>query len=206
VDPNNVEKLQNFLARLGEHLAQAQEQYLNGDDGGRSGAIRAIVAAAEFINSIEEFHKRNLSMPLVAASAALADLQVGTVNRMLKPVTFRNRPPDTEARQGLRAYSAASMEVLMRAGYSKQESAEAVARHLVKSKVDVSGDRSALTWRTVAYWRDQVRRSNATSFSASIYREFFASKDLSRLTKSPALKKKLLERLDAIIAATKQSN
>lgn len=197
--------LREILMLFRDRLRWAKSLYHEEDDGGREGANAAVNAAAELVQTIREFNDEGLGKPLVALSAALADLGDGSQHPMLKPVPAKGRRLDTLARQGVRTYSAVAMELLMRGGFFREEAARQVARHLTKRGIDTPGVKN-LTWRTVASWRDELQNRQSKGFAADAYREY-TSQDIQILTNDKtALKKDVLARLDGVLAFVKAGN
>ena len=105
-----------ILTRLDERLRLARQLYDEGEDGGRAGAQAAINAAAEFIMSIEEMHRDELAVPLVAAAAALDDLERGIRHEMLKPAEKVRQSITIDGKTrwyGIRAFQATLHELAL---------------------------------------------------------------------------------------------
>ncbi len=162
--------LLQILVRLKLQLRFARKRFKDGGDQGREGAIAAINAAAEFVRSIEQFHSDGLAEPLIAISAALTDLKDGAQHPMLVPEPTEGRRPAGMERQALRAAAAATMELAMRAGMSRETAAKMVARHLQNRSVHIGG-RQSLTWGTVKRWRDKLRAGSHEDFAVQYYRD-----------------------------------
>ena len=97
------------LAQLERQLRHAKEVFEKGKDYRRTGANLAILAAADFVRSIDEFKRDGLALPLFAVMTALSDLDEGAkLHPILEPKPARGARPDIMERQALREMSAAS--------------------------------------------------------------------------------------------------
>lgn len=187
------------LRRLELQLRDAHKYYKEDEDYGRIGAIAAINATAEFVQSIEQFHRDGLADPLIAISNALADQDDGAKQHpMLTPIKASGGRPDITEKQALRAGAAATMELARQAGMGLEEAARMVAVHLQKRGVDVSGVRQDLTWDTVKQWRDQMRSGNQDDFAIQYYRDLIET-PLPLDADPSTVKKLLLGALDDVL-------
>lgn len=176
---------EDFEAQL-EKLRTALADSLvlfNSTPEGRVGALTALNAVHDFIESVPELRGRQLSTPLVVFACALADLERGMTPRMLmKAVREGGRPPTATGRGAIKGGAAAVMTRLMRAGFDKKAAAEAVAQKLRELGVSNDGRRD-LTAQTVASWRNSMSTGNDDDPSVATYRAIM-SMDSADLTPS----------------------
>ena len=203
MDEQQLEALKKALSHFKERLQSAREQYFSENDGGRAGAHAAVNASAAL--ATELYGKESaLALPLITLGAALDDLTRGTQHEMLKIVSTTGRRPDTKMRQVARAYSAITMEFLMRGKFSREEAAREVARHLNKRGVDTPGYTYDLTWKTVATWRDELNNPDNDDNAANVYRDFISRDIRISTTDKNTLKQDLLNRLDSLLVTVKE--
>ena len=198
-DPKHYRELLLSLRRLELQLRDAHKYYKEDEDHGRIGAIAAINAVAEFVRSIEQFHRDGLADPLIAISNALTDLDEGAKQHpMLTPKKASGGRPDITERQALRAEAAATMELAMQAGMGLEEAARMVAVHLQNRGVHIRGHDQNLTWDTVKQWRDRLRSGDQEDFAAQYYRDLIETP--RPLGADPStVKKLLLGALDGVL-------
>lgn len=191
---------QNFV-RLERQLRFAHRVFSEDGDFGRTGAIAAINAAVEFVQSVDDFRRNGLAGPLIVVSAALRDLDDGAQHPMLVPEPTGGRRPGGRERKALRAVAAATMELAMQNGMTKEAAARLVARHLQKRDVDVSGDRLSLTWGTVKRWRDELQTSPNEDFAVGCYHAIIESFKANEppSASSSSIKQDLLDIIDGVL-------
>lgn len=126
------EFVKGLLEGFEEALQQANElSKAPRDDASRIAALKSLEAVIDLIEALYPENGRELRRPLFQIHEALLGVQKGAA---LNPLLVRRhtdgRPelaPEIERFQG---EAAAAMHLLMEAGYSKDESASKVARHV----------------------------------------------------------------------------
>jgi hypothetical protein len=166
-----VEILANFQ-RLETRLENAVGIYLTSDNEGRSGALAALEAAADFIASVPRFRAKNLVLPLVKLSAELLDVSGGTPSPMLTPVKKAGRPPQRRCAKAMHAYVAATVELMYGLGESPMAAARRIYRHL-SAQFEMAEGTKTLTAATFAEWRERASSgSYKDDFDTQVYRDF----------------------------------
>jgi hypothetical protein len=106
---------------LNKALNQARREWIEGSDSGRSGMIRALAAACDFISAADRTCARKYSRFHMVLIAALHDLNEGTVAPFLKPTNIgRGRRTGWSHRQ-LLWHAAATMASLMDLGRQRED-------------------------------------------------------------------------------------
>jgi hypothetical protein len=162
------------LIELGDDLLAAQEQMgLNS----RGGAITALQAMIQFVNSFPDWEAKNMSLPLTMLLSALDDLDSGRVVKMLTPKeAIDNRKPDAGVRKVQRAASIFCIEQLRGLGVRSEDACKFVADVLEKAGVAIGGRRDTPPWRTVRSWQyDTTKRpvEDQESHTLSAFRRDF---------------------------------
>ena len=138
------------------------------------GALVAVGAAVEFILGIERLRKQDLALPLAMLIGALHDLDDGKQPALLAPAKREGRSPDSHAVQSVRTYAAWTMDWLMRLGSKKSDAARDIAGVLTKIGFSFGQYRGSPP-KTVASWRDRLKRSNAAEFEALAFWDLMES-------------------------------
>ena len=161
-------ELPRLLVQLEARLITARTEFDHGEHGGRIGTIAAVAAAVEFIMGIDRLREQDLARPLAMLLGALNDLDDGRQMHLLTPTVHGNRPPDSHAAQAICAYAAWTMDCLMHLGISRSDSASKVARALEAADFSFGQYRGSPR-KTVASWRDRLKRGKGRPFEASVW-------------------------------------
>ncbi len=125
--------------------------------GGRSGALVALVAVADFIDRFADMANANLAKPLRAMQAALTELEKGKVHPILKPRSRgRGRPQATVGTVALVKHAVVAMEAARDEGMSRTMAANAVAKELDRRGYAIPGKSIEEAGRAIAKWRDEA--------------------------------------------------
>jgi hypothetical protein len=151
VSPEIEPSLTNCLQSLEKALKRAWDERQTDN---RSAALTALQGVIEFINAIPLLESQSLALPLTDLMAALHDLRVGRVGRMLRPPRgFDNRKPEASQRKVIRAFARFGVEQLKIHGMTTDEEACAfVAKQLERARVPIGGKPSTPSWKTVRSW------------------------------------------------------
>lgn len=109
--------------------------------------IRAVAAAAEFIDSFEQFKKERLTAPFTQLMLSLNDVLNGIAPEDFK-VSLTTRSKDDGRLNDFKMNCAVAMQLYMDADKSGRDAAEAVSRHLKPHNNILPG--------TIADWRDNL--------------------------------------------------
>jgi hypothetical protein len=125
---------------------------------GRAGAIAALQAVIAYIEADPEWDKEYLSLPLRKVAMGLADLNRGRIISMFKPVSVRNRKPDSSERQLVKSSAAFCVDILMANGASNQEACTFIARELEKLGFETGRHADKSAWKAIKTWRDRLSK------------------------------------------------
>jgi inorganic triphosphatase YgiF len=169
-----VEEFQRTLVALENNLRAARQLYLERDDHGREGALRAVQALVSLIESIPGLSEQHLAAPLVALAADLEDVNDDIASPMLQPEKARSAK--RRRAQAMRAYIAGAIHLLIKGKEAKDDAVTAVYRHLSKRfemwEPSTTGTRD-ITKQTLKSWRDAASGGcPSEDFDADAYRYF----------------------------------
>lgn len=188
---------------LRERLRAAKAHFESGGTGGRQGAIEALNAVAEFLVSFEDFEQEGLAQPVLSVSVALTDADDGIPSQILHVKRKGGRKPESTGRKGVRAYSALTVDLLMKTGLTRREAAKRTAAKLKLFGVRKQGGGGPdITPETVLAWRDSIKADLGTTFAAEIYEEMLKrlpSADNSDSAAKSALRRDVLKRLESVL-------
>jgi hypothetical protein len=183
-------------------LCEARKAYDTGADAGRTGVMAALNSVIEFLRTLPEIEAEALDAPLVALTAALADLDDGTTVPLLHTSRHTGKTADSTLRQGIRAVAAATVDLLMRAGLGRDEEMKLVAARLRKAGVArLSGRGRDITARTVRGWREDARAAMGKGFVAEFYNELLAETTIAATADLRAVRRDLLGQLESVARA-----
>src|SRR5262249_51169700 len=121
-------------------------------------AHQSIAAVVDFIDNVPEWKRDDLSFAFVHLLLALKNISEGRTETWLTPQRSGG-PPVADERQVLRGECAGVVQMLVDAGHPIERAAGLVftllgspATHWLTGR----GKQSALSWRTIARWRDKV--------------------------------------------------
>ena len=138
---------------LRDTLAAAADDANWSNDGGRASAIAALEAIFAFTEEVDELRELKLA-PLIVLHLALCNLDRGHVPLTLEPSQVGGRRPDIIGRLMTKCFAAAGMSLLMDVGLERENAARQIAEELRRARVKLG----KFTWRTVASWRDQLKK------------------------------------------------
>jgi hypothetical protein len=144
------------LEKLESGLREALTQFRTDQ---RRSVVTALEAILDFIDSVPEWERAQLGMPLWALLAALKDLDSGRAVSMLSPdPNVRNRKPDSSLRKNVKAWAVICVDILIGACLSVMEACRFVAHRLDVLNVPVGGRTDTPSWKTVKGWRNGVTK------------------------------------------------
>jgi hypothetical protein len=118
----------------------------------RQAMFVALDAVLKLLRCLDETSELVGPNPLADLANALMDLDRGIPSPLFEPSPTDGRRPDSHDRVATKSAAAAAMTLLMDAGHGREKAAKLVADKLRGAGVALEG------WKTVAAWRDQVRR------------------------------------------------
>lgn len=187
------------LEQLERRLQQAKARFDTSGRGGREGAIVAVGAAIEFVLRVDRLRDQDLAVPLAVLMGALNDLDDGRQAEILTPATFSNRHPDDWLTRSIHAHAAATLELLMRQGFGRDEAAAHIARSLKRAGFRF-GQRRGDPKNTVINWRAKLNTEKAARFDADQYRDLLESVEIISSDRA-AVRRDLLARLEHLVKA-----
>ena len=107
---------------------------------------------------------------------------------------------DSRTTQAIRAYSAHTMDWLMKLGLKRSDASRRVARVLSNAGF-VFGQRRGEPHQTVAAWRDRLRRFDAKGFGASVYEDLRSDSLEFGSSDQEAIRQNFLMRLKHLVRA-----
>ena len=155
----------DMLCRLELDLRLIREQYDTADPSDdravkdRTAACKSLIAVINFIDSVPEWKKADISFALTRLMVALNNITRGTTEEMLVPSRTGSRPFKPFQYDAVQGWCAAAAEIMIKSGKTKQEACSYVFRNLGKSiiaRLAESSGHQYPTWRTVARWRDKA--------------------------------------------------
>jgi hypothetical protein len=124
----------------------------------RAGTLTAVRTVINFIASIPEFRKQNLTTPMLILLMALHDLDAGLVVTMLKRDSNPcPRRQEATIRKLVKSYVAAYVDTLCQF-VSVREASTLMARELKRIGFDIGGRVETAAWKTVKVWRDGITK------------------------------------------------
>jgi hypothetical protein len=123
-------------------------------DGGRLGVILAMTALHDFLTA--NFGDDPPALIAIRHLLySLADLESGKLVPLLTPKRVKNRPRDSAAKGGFRAFAAVAMDLFMESGVPRKQAARDVATALSRMGYD-DGPGKPIKARMVEDWRDRM--------------------------------------------------
>lgn len=189
--------------RLIAALAKAETEYRkDARYNGRLGVMLALKAVLEYVvapdhesDPKEKMEAMKIVAPLTALASALASLDRGLVEPMLKRAQSGNAPPLGLSDLLNRAHAAAAMHALMKGGYSRKEAARYVAKK-IEGRTYAQVERGEL-WQAVARWRAELQAPSADPSAVDVlkFRAFFPHIDRIRRDLPPSRLRELADRI-----------
>ena len=157
------EFVKGLLEVFEEALQEAsQRSRAPGDDAHRIAALKQLEAVIDLIRAFYPDNHRALVGPLLETYEALLGIQKGTkANPLITPKPSRGSRPNKPEVERFQGEAAAAMELLMKAGDSKDEAARKVARRVRVLDFDFESlgytrkYRKGITQGTIKGWRDK---------------------------------------------------
>ncbi len=188
-------------------LREAKRLYLEVEDAGRAGVRSGLDAVIGFLQCFRQVDDENLSVPLVALSGALYDLDRGVPTPLLPIGRRRGRKANSLARLGLCGAAALTLDLLMRTGLTQMEAAKRVADLLNKLGVTRHGGRGgAIRPKTVINWREQISADYGKGVSAEFYEELRGKVKFPEGADLGTIRRDLLLRLKAVVSTVRAAD
>ena len=137
----------------------------------RDAAFHSLQAVVDYINKMPDW--RGLDFALVRLLTALADIERGIQVNWLSAESQPARPELGLNLATVRGRLAAIMDLLMKAGHSREFAAKIVFQYLPSEAAALLGG-ADISWRTIARWRDEVTGHAKESAERKAYEEQLA--------------------------------
>ncbi len=176
------------LARLELGLKHSSADF---DQNQRLGVQVAINITMEFLCSVPRLSGPDLLKPFRKLLDCFQDADDGVATPLFKPAKQAHRPLDPAHKRSFRAYTAATMELLISClHYPKPEAGDIVAKELRRLKIPIGNSRTGRPAATIASWRDRAAAGDKKQeLDAFVYSDFL-------MTSKPAVTKAFAERGD----------
>jgi hypothetical protein len=201
----DLSTLNSGLDFLFGRLRQARERFEKEGDDGRRAAFSALGACWSFITLFRMPLEEALHVPIVRLRDALAGLDEGRTEPIVKAVPRPGRAPSSHAYNSMKGYAAATVQLLQQSGLARDDALGAVARQLRELGVRPERGSGTVTASTVRNWCNEVssdvgRRGTA----AMMYDDALAPEERERFSSLPKDRKRrfALESLAALVRAT----
>jgi hypothetical protein len=148
--------LNSALGVLFGRLLEARAQFVKEGGNGRLGPSNALGACWTFITLFGAPLAENLHVPLLRLQDALAMLDQGRTDPMLKPVKRRGGAVSDERHNGLKGHVAATVQLLQQIGLTRYDAHQAVAKLLRPLGVQPERGSGTVTATTVRNWCNVV--------------------------------------------------
>jgi hypothetical protein len=164
IDPSQNVETGLMVLRL--ELAVAADLFeRSSPDASRSTVQRTLVAIESLLRTTFGANDPKPLIPLRRLIYALHDLDRGTVVPLLAPQKINHRPRDSLLKEGLMAFAAACMELLIESGVRRKDAARRVAKYLHAKGYRSTRDRT-ITAQNVEDWRDRMRSESPSESEA----------------------------------------
>ena len=136
------------------------------EDAGRLSVIMTLVALDDFLKAMFGVNDPLLFIPIRQLQYALYDLGRGKVVPLLSPKKIKNRPPDSAAKEGFRAFAAVAMDLFVDGGVERKQAARDVARALSRMGY-TNGPGKMISAQRVEDWRDLMKTASPEESEAA---------------------------------------
>ena|ERR1039458_468167 len=137
-------------------LKEAYGQFLNGEDGGRAGVIKALGWVIAFLSKLEPLAEERGLVPLKVLAGALGGLDHHSVQPLLTPSRPDNRPQGAGLRVMVKAMAVYIVTVLTASGAKPKDAYKDVAEVLNKDEIKSLGSKDPINAKTVQNWKKKI--------------------------------------------------
>ena len=181
----DLSTLNSALGFLFNRLRQARAQFEQEEDNGRWGAFCALGAFQSFITLFRTPLEEALHVPIVRLQDALAGLEQNWREPILKPIPRSGRAPSSGAYASLKGHAAATVQLLVQVGLTRDDARREVAT-VLRPLVRPDRGKGAVTATTVRTWSSEVSRDvGRNGFAAMMYDDRTAAKNQARFSALP---------------------
>ena len=175
------------LGFLFNRLREARAQFKQEADNGRRGAFTALGAFHMFITLFKKPLEETLHVPILRLHDALAGLDEGRTEPIVKAVRRRGGAPSSDAYDSIKGDAVATVQLLRLAGLTRDDARRVVAKQLSKLGVRPERGSGPVTATTLRNWGDKVSSDFGRHSTAAMVHDdkltpeekerFLASKD-----------------------------
>jgi len=149
------EKIVRALRTLEDGLRRGKVEFAEDARGGAQTSIQAVIS---FVQTIEDFHEQQLTLPLTALLDALNSLDRGAAAPIVKPSKRPGRPSDNGLTDTVKACAIFSVDVLNDSGMPLSQAYRIVARELKALGCPIKSKKDSSAAATVRGWREGLSR------------------------------------------------
>jgi hypothetical protein len=149
------------------------------------GTMIALTAFWQFITLFGSPLAENLHIPVVRLRDALAMLEHGKVEPILKPVRRPGRAPSSHSYAALKGAATATVDLLRQAGLDPEGAHRTVARVLRQPGVRPERGRDPVTGTTVKNWCDEISEDYGRRGTAALMHDLFLGDEQERFSALP---------------------
>ena len=183
----DLSTLNSALGFLFNRLREARKEFEQEADNGRQGACTALSAFWQFITLFEKPLEETLHVPILRLHDALAGLDEGRTEPIVKAVRRRGGAPSSDAYDSIKGDAVATVQLLQLAGLTRDDARRVVAKQLSKLGVRPERGSGPVTATTLRNWADKVSSDFGRHSTAAMVHDdkltpeekerFLASKD-----------------------------
>ena len=186
----DLSKLNSALGFLFNRLREARKQFEQEADNGRQGACTALSAFWQFITLFEKPLEETLHVPILRLHDALAGLDEGRTEPIVKAVRRRGGAPSSDAYDSIKGDAVATVQLLRLAGLTRDDARRVVAKQLSKLGVRPERGSGPVTATTLRNWGDKVSSDfGRHSTAAMVHDDKLTPEEKERFLASPKNRK-----------------
>jgi hypothetical protein len=192
----DLSRLNKALKFLFNRLREARKQFEQEGDNGRQGACTALSAFWQFITLFEKPLEETLHVPILRLHDALAGLDEGRTEPIVKAVRRRGGAPSSHAYDSIKGHAVATVQLLQLAGLTRDDARRVVAKQLSKLGVRPERGSGPVTATTLRNWGDKVSSDfGRHSTAAMVHDNKLIPEERERFLASPKDRKQFALRL-----------
>jgi hypothetical protein len=189
--PETIEKadlrmLNSGLGFLFGRLRKARVQFDQEGNNGRLAALNALGALWSFITLFRAPLEEALHVPILRLHDALAGLDEGRTEPIIKAVRRRGGAPSSHAYDSIKGHALATVQLLQLVGLTRDDARRVVAKQLSKLGVRPERGSGPVTATTLRNWGDKVSSDfGRHSTAAMVHDDKLTPEEKERFLASP---------------------
>jgi hypothetical protein len=182
----DLSTLNEALGFLFARLRQARERFEKEGDDGRQGACTALSAFWQFITLFKKPLEETLHVPILRLHDALAGLDEGRTEPIVKAVRRRGGAPSSHAYDSIKGHAVATVQLLQLTGLTRDDARRVVARQLSNLGVRPERGSGPVTATTLRNWGDKISSDfGRLSTAAMVHDDKLTPEEKERFLASP---------------------